>query len=194
MTYSQTIPLAGAALLRSLADNWWLLLLRGIAAIAFGVLAFIWPGITLLTLTLLWGAYAITDGVLAFWAAIADKGGDTASRWWFALFGVISVGAGVVTFVWPGPTTFALLIVIAAWAIIGGVLQIWGAIQLRKEIDGEWLLILSGICSIAFGAIMIFMPDAGALAVVWLIGWYSILGGVLAIALAFRVKSYKQPA
>jgi uncharacterized membrane protein HdeD (DUF308 family) len=191
MTYSETVPLGGASLLRALADNWWLLLLRGIAAIAFGVLAFIWPGITLLTLTLLWGAYAIVDGGFAFWAAIADRGGDTASRWWFALFGAVSVVAGVLTFVWPGATALALLAVIAAWAIIGGILQIYGAIQLRKEIDGEWLMILSGLFSIAFGVILFMQPDAGALAVVWIIGWYTILAGILTSVLAFRLKTYK---
>ena len=187
-------PFAGPELLRSLADNWWLLLLRGIAAIIFGVLAFVWPGATLLTLTLLWGAYALVDGMFALWAAISGQGGDVAPRWWLALMGIVSILAGVVAFFWPGMTALVLLMFIAVWAVILGILQIWGAIQLRKEIDGEWLLVLSGILSIAFGVIIIAQPDAGALAVVWIIGWYAILAGVLSMALAFRLKKYKQPA
>src|SRR6478736_3351681 len=99
---------AGHQLLRSLAQNWWLLLLRGIAAIAFGILAFFWPGLTLLTLTLLWGAYAVSDGILALWAVVAAKGGDMGTRWWLALAGIVSCVAGVMTFVWPGMTTLVL--------------------------------------------------------------------------------------
>jgi uncharacterized membrane protein HdeD (DUF308 family) len=139
---------AGHRLLRSLAQNWWLLLLRGIAAIAFGILAFFWPGLTLLTLTMLWGAYAVSDGILALWAVVAAKGGDTGTRWWLALAGIVSCLAGVMTFAWPGMTTLVLLMFMASWAIVIGMLQIFGAIELRKELTGEWLLALSGLLSI----------------------------------------------
>jgi uncharacterized membrane protein HdeD (DUF308 family) len=132
-------------LLRSLADNWWLLLLRGIAAIAFGVLAFFWPGLTLVTLTLLWGAYALMDGVIAISAAFNASGGDAGPRWWLGLSGVVSILAGVVTFYYTGETTLVLLMFIAVWAIIIGALQIWGAIALRKVLQHEWLLILNGV-------------------------------------------------
>jgi uncharacterized membrane protein HdeD (DUF308 family) len=186
-------PFLGLAL-RELAENWWLLLLRGIAAIAFGVLAFIWPGLTLLTLIFMWGIYAIADGVLALWAAIASKGGQIAPRWWLAVVGVAGILAGLLTFVWPGMTALVLLLFIASWAIVIGVLQIWGAIRLRKEIEGEWLLGLSGVLSVAFGAIMFAQPGAGALAVVWLIGWFAILAGCVYIALAFQLKKHKRPA
>jgi uncharacterized membrane protein HdeD (DUF308 family) len=193
MANSQTLDVGpvGAGILSSLAENWWLLLLRGIAAIAFGVLAFIWPGITLLSLTLLWGAYALADGALAIWAAITGDAGDVAPRWWLAVVGVAGILAGLGAFFWPGLTAFVLLIFIASWSIVIGVMQIVGAIQLRREIDGEWLLILSGLLSIAFGAILMYQPDAGALAVVWIIGWYAILAGGLSILLAFRLKTYK---
>jgi uncharacterized membrane protein HdeD (DUF308 family) len=184
-------PFAGRRVLRSLAQNWWLLLLRGVAAIAFGALAFFWPGLTLLTLTLLWGAYSLSDGIFALWAAMSGTGGETASRWWLALAGVVSILAGFVAFVWPGMTALVLLIFIACWAIIIGVLQIWGAIELRKEIEGEWLLGLNGLLSIAFGIIMFAQPAAGALAVVWMIGWFAILAGCSYIALAFRLRKYK---
>jgi uncharacterized membrane protein HdeD (DUF308 family) len=133
---------AGPGLLRSLANNWWLLLLRGMAAIAFGVLAFFWPGLTLITLTLLWGAYALVDGVIAIWAAFNASGGDAGPRWWLGLSGVVSILAGIVTFYYTGMTTLVLLMFIAVWAIIIGAMQIWGAIALRKALQHEWLLIL----------------------------------------------------
>ena len=186
-------PLLGL-LLRELAENWWLLLLRGIAAIAFGVLAFGWPGLTLLALTLMWGIYAIADGILALWAAIASKGGEMAPRWWLAIVGIAGVVAGLLTFVWPGMTALILLIFIASWAIVIGVFQIWGAIRLRKEIEGEWLLGLSGVLWVAFGVIMFAQPGAGALALIWWIGSFAILAGCVYIALAFQLKKYKRPA
>jgi uncharacterized membrane protein HdeD (DUF308 family) len=189
-----TSPLAGLALLRAMADNWWLLLLRGIAAITFGILAFLWPVLTLLTLTLLWGAYAVADGVFALWGAISGQGGTTGSRVWLAIVGIAGVLAGLLAFAWPGVTALVLLLFIAIWAIVIGVMQIWGAIQLRKEIEGEWLLILSGLLSVAFGVLLLVQPGTGALAVVWLIGWYAILAGCLYIALALRLKKHKHPA
>jgi uncharacterized membrane protein HdeD (DUF308 family) len=185
------IPLA-AGLLSTLADNWWLLLLRGIAAIAFGVLAFFWPGLTLLTLTLLWGAYTLADGLLAIWAAIAAKGGETTPRWWLAIGGVVSILAGLVAFFYTGTTTLVLLMFIAAWAIVIGVVQIWGAIELRKLLDDAGLLALNGVLSIVFGAILFARPGAGALALAWMIGWFAIVFGCLFIALAFRLKALKR--
>jgi uncharacterized membrane protein HdeD (DUF308 family) len=186
-------PFLGLAL-RELTENWWLLLLRGIAAIAFGLLAFSWPGLTLLTLVLMWGIYAIADGILALWAAIAGRGGEMAPRWWLAVVGIAGILAGALAFVWPGMTALVLLMFIASWAIVIGVLQIWGAIRLRKEIEGEWLLGLSGVLSVAFGVIMFAQPGAGALAVVWLIGWFAILAGCVYIGLAFQLKKHKRPA
>jgi uncharacterized membrane protein HdeD (DUF308 family) len=189
-----TSPLAGAAMLHALADNWWLLLLRGIAAIIFGILAFMWPLLTLLTLTFLWGAYALVDGVFALWEAIAGRGGHMGARFWLAIVGIAGIIAGLLAFAWPGITAFVLLMFIAAWAIVTGLFEIWGAIQLRKEIEGEWLLILSGLLSVAFGVILLARPGVGALAVVWLIGWYAILAGAVYIALAFRLKKHKHSA
>ena len=190
---SRPSPFLGLVL-RELAENWWLLLLRGIAAIAFGILAFVWPGLTLLALTLMWGIYAIADGVLALWAAIASKGHERAPRWWLGVVGVAGLVAGLLTFVWPGMTALILLMFIASWAIVIGVLQIWGAIRLRKEIEGEWLLGLSGLLWVAFGVIMFVQPGAGALALIWWIGSFAILAGCVYIALAFQLKKYKRPA
>jgi uncharacterized membrane protein HdeD (DUF308 family) len=145
----------------------------------------------LLSLTLLWGAYALADGGLALWAAITGSAGSVAPRWWLAVAGVAGIISGIVAFFLPGITAFVLLMFIASWSIVIGVMQIAGAIQLRKEIDGEWLLALSGLLSIVFGVILMVRPDAGAVAVAWIIGWYAILAGILAIGLAFRLKAYK---
>jgi uncharacterized membrane protein HdeD (DUF308 family) len=179
-----------------LGDNWWLVLLRGIAAVAFGVLALFWPGITLISLTLLWGAYTLVDGVFAVWAAISGRGASPAMgpRWWMAISGVVSILAGLAAFFWPGMTAFILLIFIGVWAIIIGVLTIWGAIQARKEIEGEWVLGLFGALSILFGLLLLFQPGAGALSLIWTIAGYSIFAGVLLIMLAFRVRKFKRPA
>ncbi len=179
----------GSAMVHALAKNWWLLLLRGIAAIIFGVLAFVWPGLTLLTLILFYGAFALVDGVLAIVAAIT--GGAPGSRWWLAIVGLVGIAAGLLTFLMPGVSAFVLLFFIAGWAIATGVLEIIGAIQLRKEIDNEWMLILSGVLSVLFGVCMMLAPGAGALALVWVIGIYSVVLGVMFVALAFRLKKHK---
>ena len=194
-THAQTgldLGVSEPGLLRSLADNWWLLLLRGIAAIAFGVLAFFWPGLTLVTLTLLWGAYTLMDGIIAIWAAFNASGGDAGPRWWLGLSGVVSILASVVTFYYTGETTLVLLMFIAVWAIIIGALQIWGAIALRKVLQHEWLLILNSMLSIAFGVILMAQPGAGALAFVWMVAWYAIFFGGLYIALALQLKQYRR--
>ena len=189
-----TPPVLGGGLLSALVDYWWLLLLRGLAAIAFGVLAFLWPGLTLVALILLWGAYALADGILALWAALAATGGDAGRRWWLALGGVVSILAGLVAFFYTGMTALVLLMFIAAWAIIIGVVLIWGAIELRKVLDDAWLIGLNGALAIAFGALLFAHPGAGALAVVWMIGWFAVVFGILHIALAFRLRRFKQPA
>ena len=162
------------------------------AAVAFGVLAFVWPGLTLITLTWLWGAYALSDGVIAIWAAFNASGGDAGPRWWLGLSGVVSILAGVVAFWYTGMTTLVLLMFIAAWAVIIGATQIWGAVALRRVLQHEWLLILNGALSIAFGVILMVQPGAGALAVAWMIAWYAIFFGFLYIALAFRLRQYKR--
>jgi uncharacterized membrane protein HdeD (DUF308 family) len=190
-TQSHPTPLARLPLLRTLAENWWLLLLRGIASILFGVLAFVWPGLTLVALIFLWGVYALVDGGIALWAAISGRGGEVASRWWLALVGIVGLLAAVVAFTSPGLTALVLLMFIAAWAIVVGVLEIWGAIQLRKEVEGEWWLILSGLLSIAFGVLLFARPGPGALALVWLIGVFAILHGCTLIGLSLRLKQFR---
>src|SRR6201991_3843501 len=168
--------------------SWWALLLRGIAAIAFGLLAFVWPGITLTVLVLLWGAYALVDGAFAIAAGLKSHGEN--KRWWVLLLeGLLSVAAGIFAFVIPGITALILLILIAAWAIVTGIFEIVAAIQLRKYIKGEWLLALAGVASVIFGLALLFNPGVGALALVWLIGAYSIVFGVLLIVFGLRLHS-----
>jgi uncharacterized membrane protein HdeD (DUF308 family) len=177
-------------LVERLAQNWWLLLLRGIVAIGFGVLAFAWPGLTLFALVILYGAYALTDGVFALGAAFAHRhpGSPTA---WLVFVGILGIAAGLFTFFWPGITALVLLAVIAAYSILHGILEIALAIRLRREIQGEWLLILSGALSVLFGVLILARPGAGALAIVWLIGAYALVFGSLLIAFALRVRTHR---
>ena len=179
-----------SSLVGALADNWWLMLLRGIAAIVFGVLAFIWPGITLLSLVFLYGAYALVDGVFALAAAWRGEGGPKA-RWWLVIVGLLGLLAGAVTLLLPAVTAVALVIFIGAWSLVRGVFEIIGAIRLRKEIDNEWLLILGGAFSVIFGLLVMLLPGAGALALIWTIGAYAIILGILFVAFAFRLRRHK---
>ena len=163
--------------------------MRGLAAIVFGVLAFVWPDITLFALVLLFGAYMLVDGIFAIVAAVRAAGRE--ARWWLLLIeGVLGVLAGLVAAFWPGLTALALLYFIAAWAIVSGILKIVGAIRLRREIEGEWALGLSGVLSVLFGVLLAVIPaPAGLLSLVWLIGAYALAFGVLLLVLAFRVRS-----
>ena len=170
-----------------LTQKWWAVALRGLFALVFGVLVFFWPGITLVILVLLFGAYAMADGILAIATAIWKA--ERQKPWWpMLLEGIVGIVGGVLTLYWPGITALVLLWLIGAWAIITGAFEIFQAIQLRKEIEGEWLLLLGGIASVVFGVLVGIFPGAGALAIVWLIGSYSIAFGILLLALAFRLQ------
>jgi uncharacterized membrane protein HdeD (DUF308 family) len=179
-------------MLHALAKNWWLVMLRGACAILFGVLTFIWPGITLFTLVLLYGAFALVDGVLALISAIT--GGSPAPRWWLVLIGLLGIAAGIVTLVLPGMTALLLLLFIAGWAIATGVMEIYGAIKLRKEIDNEWWLIVNGVISVLFGLILIVQPATGALALLFVIGTFAIIYGITLISLSLRLRKHSHPA
>ena len=181
-------PLASGLMLHALAKNWWLVLLRGIAAIIFGVLTFIFPGVTLLTLVLLFGIYAIADGIFSLIAAFS--GGTPAPRWWLAVVGVCGIAAGLVAIFSPAITALVLLFFIAGWAIAMGVMEIVGAIRLRKEIDNEWLLIANGVLSVLFGLIMFIWPGVGALAQLFVIGFYAVVSGVLLVMFALRLRKH----
>lgn len=175
------------AVVGQLARNWGWIVLRGIAAILFGILSFIWPGISLAALVLLFGAYALVDGVLALIAAFKIRFGGK-PMWPLAIVGAFGVAAGICTFMWPGITALVLLSFIAVWALITGLLQIVAAIRLRKVIENEWMFVLSGALSVAFGLLMLIRPGAGALAVIWIIAFYATLYGVFLLLLGLRMK------
>jgi uncharacterized membrane protein HdeD (DUF308 family) len=176
-----------------LARNWWALALRGLIAVLFGVVAIVWPGITIGALVFLFGAYVLVDGLFAIVGAIRQAGDSP--RWWTLLIeGIVGVGAGIIAFLWPDLTALALLYIIAFWAILTGVLEIVTAIRLRREMEREWLLGLAGIASIIFGLILVVFPGSGALAVVWLIGVYAVVFGIALIALGVRLRSLQDTA
>ncbi|MFL5576716.1 MAG: HdeD family acid-resistance protein [Gemmatimonadaceae bacterium] len=173
----------------TLSRNWWAVLFRGLAAILFGIVTFLAPGISLAALVLAFGLYAIVDGIFAIVSAIRHRG--AIDRWWVLLLeGVAGLIAGVIALVMPGVTTFVLLYVIAAWAIVTGILEIAAAIRLRRAITGEWLLALSGVASVILGVLLVLYPRAGALAVVLWIGAYALVFGALLVGLAIRLRSW----
>jgi uncharacterized membrane protein HdeD (DUF308 family) len=172
-----------------LVRNWWAFLIRGMAAVIFGALTFVSPRISLVALVLIFGAYAFADGVFAIVMAIRQRG--TRSRWWILILeGLAGLGAGAVTLFYPRLTALALLYLIAAWAVITGVLEVVLAVRIRKAVTGEWLLALSGVLSVALGVMLMLFPAAGALALVLWIGAYAIVFGVLLVALSFRLRSW----
>src|SRR6266699_3823980 len=187
-----TVPLPRRPMLHALAKCWWLLLLRGIAAIVFGVLAFVWPGLTLVTLVLFYGAFAMVDGVIALVAAFTG-GAKPVPTWWLVVIGLLGIGAGIATFMMPGITAILLILFMGGWALVHGIFEIIGAIQLRKEIDNEWMLILSGVVSVLFGLIVLIAPGAGALGLIWAIAAYSIVFGISFVALALRLRNHNHP-
>jgi uncharacterized membrane protein HdeD (DUF308 family) len=174
------------------ARNWWVLLMRGIVAILFGILALSRPGITLAALVILFGAYALVDGIFSLFGAIAGWR-HREDRWLLLLEGFLGIGAGFLTLRAPGITAIALVFFIAAWALATSMVRIIGAIRLRKEISGEFWLILSGIAGVVFAFMVMARPGAGALAMVWLIGWYAIVMGAMLTFLSFRLRSLRRP-
>jgi uncharacterized membrane protein HdeD (DUF308 family) len=171
-----------------LSRTWWMLLVRGLIAVAFAVLTWFQPGISLSALVLLFGAYVFADGLLGVGAAIAGR--NEQENWWMLLlWGLLGIGVGILTLLQPGITALVLLFYIAVWAIGTGALEIVAAVRLRKEIRGEWLLIVAGLASIVFGALLISRPGAGALAVLALIAAYAAVFGVVLVLLSFKVRS-----
>jgi uncharacterized membrane protein HdeD (DUF308 family) len=179
-------------MVRTLSQNWWLVVLRGVLGILFGLAAFIWPGITWLTLIIMFGIYAIADGLVAVGTGLART--RESSRWWvFLLEGLISIGAGVVVLIWPALATVVLIYLVAGWAVITGVLEVVGAIRLRHEITNEWVLGLGGLLSIGLGVLLFLRPLAGSLAIIWIIAAYALIFGVLLVILGFRLRGWKEP-
>ena len=174
----------------TMARNWWVLVVRGALAILFGILAFVWPGLTVVALVALFGAFALVDGILALVAAFRAHG--RRRQWWtFALEGLFGIALGVLTFLWPDVTAIALLYLIAAWSVLTGIFEIAAAIRLRKVIRGEFFLGLAGALSILFGILVVVFPGAGAVAIVWAIAVFAILFGVLLVAVGIRLRRFR---
>jgi uncharacterized membrane protein HdeD (DUF308 family) len=172
-----------------LFEKWWVLLLRGLVSIGFAVLIWMQPAITLKAMIILFGAFALVDGVLGVWTAFSSR--KDRNNWWvLMLWGLVGIGIGIITFVAPAVTALALLFYIAIWAIVTGVLEIIAAVKLRKEIQGEWLLGLAGLLSLVFGILLIMHPGAGVLAVLWLVAAYALILGVLMVILSFKVRGW----
>ena len=173
------------------ARNWWVLLFRGMLAIVFGILALRLPLLTLTTLVLLFGVYAAIDGGLSMVGALTGWG-HRENRWLLLLEGLIGVGASFVMLRSPVTTAVALTFFIAAWALATGTLKIVQAIRLRREISGEFWLALSGILSVAFAFLIMLRPVAGTLTIIWVIGWYALVMGVVLIFLSFELRGLRR--
>jgi uncharacterized membrane protein HdeD (DUF308 family) len=173
-------------MLQALAKNWWALALRGLVAVLFGLLTLSLPGITLITLVLLFGAYALVDGVFNVIASFRV----VSHHWAFLCEGIVGILAGILTFAWPAITAIVLLYLIAFWAIVTGVFEIIAGIHLRKAITNEWLLVVMGVLSLLFGVLIMLAPGVGALAIVLWIGTYASVFGIFLLALAFRLRGH----
>lgn len=175
----------------SLASNWWSLVVRGIFAIAAGLIATAFPGITITALVILFGAYALVDGVVGFIGAV--RASRSHERWGFLLFeGITGILAAAITVFWPPLTAIVLIYLVAAWAIITGIFEIAAAIQLRRSISGEWLLALGGILSMVFGLFIMFYPLAGAIAITLVFGLYAMFFGIVLISLGVRLRMWSR--
>ena len=175
-------------LIEALKRHWWIPVIRGIAAIVFGIIAFVYPGLTIATLVLFFGAWVLIDGIFRIVGAIGHRASD--SDWgWQLVIGLLGIVVGLLTFHAPQITALALVIYVAAWALMIGASEIAAAVKLRREIKGEWFLILMGLASIVFAVLLLWNPVAGAAAVIWLIAWYAVVLGVLAIFFGFRLRT-----
>jgi uncharacterized membrane protein HdeD (DUF308 family) len=177
-------------LIETLKRHWWVPVIRGIAAIVFGIIAFVYPGLTIATLVLFFGAWVLIDGIFRIVGAIGHRASDP--DWgWQLVIGILGIVVGLLTFHAPRITALALVIYIAAWALMIGASEIAIAVKMRREIKGEWFLILMGLASIVFAVLLLWNPVAGAAAVIWLIGWYAVVLGILAIFFGFRLRSLR---
>ncbi len=175
---------------QQLVHHWWLIVLRGIASVVFGVIAWLWPDLTGLALIVSFGIYAAVDGTAALITGITRLR-LRRHAWTFLAEGLVSLGFALAALIWPVFTALTVVTVIGLWAIATGIVEVVAAVQLRKEIQDEWILALSGFASIIFGALIAWQPASGTVAVVWSIGWYAIVFGVLLVVWGLRLKSLR---
>ena len=181
MSHAQRPPM-----LPTVSGSWGALAVRGVAAVLFGLAALIWPGLTLAVLIILYGAYALIDGVFAIVAGL--RAGSGTRRWLLLAEGALGILAGLIALFLPGISALLLLYIIAVWAIFGGLLRIVGAVLLKREIDNEWTMALSGALWVLLGIVLFVLPGAGLLSLAWLIGIFALGAGITLILLAFRVR------
>jgi uncharacterized membrane protein HdeD (DUF308 family) len=178
-------------MLNVLSRHWWIIALRGLLAVVFGLLALIWPNATVQVLVLLFGIYVLVDGIFTLFSALANREGD--GEWWLLLVEALTgIGAGILTFIWPRATALVLLYLIAGWAILTGILELIAAFRLRREVEGEWALALAGFASVVLGLLLALRPGSGLVVVVWFVGAYALLFGVLLILLGFRLRGLRR--
>jgi uncharacterized membrane protein HdeD (DUF308 family) len=176
-----------------LARWWWTFIIRGLLAIAFGVLAFFAPGLGIAVLVGLFAAWALIDGAANLVAGFGSRSTDR--NWWLEILeGLVSIAAGILALLFPGFAAEVLVIIIGAWAIVTGVFEIWTAIRLREQIKGEFWLGLAGLASILFGVVLFLFPGAGALSLVWLIGSFALVFGVFLLILGWRLRGINEMA
>lgn len=173
---------------------WWLVLIRGILAVLFGVVALVWPGITVWALVVVFGIYAIVDGVVLVYHSIRDRARLDGWGWWLAM-GLVSIAAGIVALVWPAATALVVLYIIAFYAILFGVTGIIGALSFRKVPNSGWgWSLVAGILAVLLGVVLLIFPGSGIISLIWLLGIYAILFGVLLIVVAFQVRKVAKEA
>ncbi len=178
-------------MLESFAHNWWVIALRGLVAIVFGIIALVSPQSTILALVFVFAAFVVADGFLTLFSGFETHKED--DHWWvMVLGGLVEIILGVLVVIWPQITAAVFVYLVAAWAIIVGVAEIVAAIELRGLLPNEWLMLLSGILSVVFGVMLIVYPSAGAVSLVWLIGIYAMVAGIMDIVFAFRLHGFVQ--
>jgi uncharacterized membrane protein HdeD (DUF308 family) len=175
---------------RTLVQNWWLFTLRGILGIIFGCIALIFPGPTMLSLVIVFSAYMLVDGVAGIISAVrAIRKKD---RWGLLLFeGLLNIAVGIVAFLWPGITVIAFVLLVAAWAIVSGALMTAAGFRLNVP-HGRWWLVLGGLLSLAYGALLVATPLIGAIVLTWWMGAYALAFGVALVVFSFKLRS-RQP-
>ena len=174
-----------------LSRDWWHFAVRGVLAIVFGILALVWPKSAITALVLLFGVFALVDGIIAVLSGIQLR--ESFKYWWALLLeGLAGIIIGVLTFIWPNVAALALLYFIASWAILTGIFEIVAALEFRNLIPGEWATFLGGVLSILLGILLFAFPKAGALGMVWAIGLYAIAAGITEIIIAFRLRDVGQ--
>jgi uncharacterized membrane protein HdeD (DUF308 family) len=177
----------------AIVNSWWSPVIRGLVAILLGIITLAWPGITLSALVLLFGAYALIDGIFSI--AGAWRAARAHERWGVLILeGVVGIIAAVVTVAWPGITALSLVFVVAAWAVVTGIFEIAAAVRLRRYIKGEWLLILGGIASVVFGILLAMSPLVGALVLAIWLGVYALIFGAMLVGLGLRLRTWSQGA